>query len=197
MHSEDDGPSGIDPLHDEGSILSQPSYVLEELKKELAGDEYLDDNDLGYHQFDFMENELMNGCSKLTQQYGYPESAVKKVIKNEGLQKKKSKGKKFEPGIAFPENDDKIYPLEYNGIIYDSMKIKVVHDREKTGYEEIKDLELKVGETLLGRYEIVSVLGSGVFAKVVKVKDLLSQSEELTCFKVVSNNKDFVDQSFD
>ena len=49
----------------------------------------------------------------------------------------------------------------------------------------------------MGKYEIVAVLGSGVFAKVVKAKDLLSDKEEFTCLKVVSNNKDFVDQSFD
>ncbi len=49
----------------------------------------------------------------------------------------------------------------------------------------------------MGRYEIISILGSGVFAKVIKAKDLLSESEELTCFKIVSNSKDFIDQSFD
>lgn len=77
------------------------------------------------------------------------------------------------------------------------MKIKLVFDREKTGYEDVKDLDLKAGDVLMGRYEVVSVLGSGVFAKVVKAKDLLSQTEELTCLKVISNNKDFIDQSFD
>ena len=68
IHSQEDGPSGIDPLHEEGSILSQPSYILEELqKKDPSNDEYTDDNDLGYHQYDFVDSELMTGCSKLTQ----------------------------------------------------------------------------------------------------------------------------------
>ena len=49
----------------------------------------------------------------------------------------------------------------------------------------------------MGRYEVMGVLGSGVFARVIKAKDLLSPNEELTCFKVVSNNKDFLDQSLD
>jgi len=48
--------------------LSQPSYILEELqKKDPSNDEYTDDNDLGYHQYDFVDSELMTGCSKLTQ----------------------------------------------------------------------------------------------------------------------------------
>jgi hypothetical protein len=99
--------------------------------------------------------------------------------------------------VLFPSGEDRIYPLEYNGIIYDVLKIKVVYDREKTGYEDMKEPELKVGEILMGRYEVMGVLGSGVFARVVKAKDLQSPSEELTCFKVVSNNKDFLDQAMD
>lgn len=47
----------------------------------------------------------------------------------------------------------------------------------------------------MGRYEVMAIMGSGVFAKVIKVKD--TKDGELTCFKVVSNNKDFIDQSFD
>ena len=69
------------------------------------------------------------------------------------------------------------------------MKLKLVYDREKTGYETEKELNLKAGEVLMGRYEVMAVLGKGVFAKVVKVKDLLSEGEELSCFKVVSNYK--------
>lgn len=38
----------------------------------------------------------------------------------------------------------------------------------------MKEPELKVGEVLMGRYEVMGVLGSGVFARVIKAKDLLS-----------------------
>ena len=76
----------------------------------------------------------MSGCSKLTEKYGYPDSAIKKVGKIEVMQKKKSKNSKFESGVLFPKSDDKIYPMEYDGIYYDCMNIKVVFDREKTGF---------------------------------------------------------------
>jgi len=56
-------------------------------------------------------------------------------------------------------------------------------------------MDIAVGTLLLGRYEVVAILGSGVFAKVVKVRDLHDGS--ISCFKVVSNNKDFFDQSLD
>lgn len=39
MHSDADGPSAIDPLQEEASIISQPSYILEELQnKNKEGD---------------------------------------------------------------------------------------------------------------------------------------------------------------
>lgn len=68
-------------------------------------------------------------------------------------------------------------------------------DREKTGYEETKEINIKEGEILAGRYRVESVLGSGVFAKVLKVTDLMKG--ELTCLKMISNNKDFFDQALD
>jgi len=50
------------------------------------------------------------------------------------------------------------------------MKIKLVFDREKTGYEDVKDLDLKAGDVLMGRYEVVSVLGSEFLPKLSKSK---------------------------
>ena len=43
----------------------------------------------------------------------------------------------------------------------------------------------------------MAFMGNGVFARVMKVKDLFSDKKELTCFKIVSNNKDFLDQAMD
>ena len=56
---------------------------------------------------------------------------------------------------------------------------------------------MKKGDVIAGRYQIEKILGSGVFAKVIKVKDLASENEELTCFKMIQNNKDFFDQALD
>lgn len=76
----------------------------------------------------------MTGCAKLTQKFGYPDSAIKKGQRSVvPLQKKPTK--KFEADVIFPSGEDKTYPLEYNGVIYDVLKIKVISDREKIGYE--------------------------------------------------------------
>lgn len=39
------------------------------------------------------------------------------------------KDKKFTEGITFPNSNDSIYPREYNNIIYDVLKLKVIFDR--------------------------------------------------------------------
>lgn len=51
---------------------------------------------------------------------------------------KKKQTKKFDSEILFPSGEDKNYPLEYNGTIYDVLKLKVVYDREKIGFEDSK-----------------------------------------------------------
>ena len=77
------------------------------------------------------------------------------------------------------------------------MKLKVIYDREKIGYEEVKNIDPKKGDIIAGRYQIQKVLGKGVFAKVIKAKDLSSENQEMTCFKMIQNDKDFVDQALD
>ena len=52
----------------------------------------------------------MAGCSKLTQKYGYPDSAVKKIARIPPTTKPKA-SRKFDPEVLFPPSDDKIYPL--------------------------------------------------------------------------------------
>jgi hypothetical protein len=44
--------------------------------------------------------------------------------------------------------------LEYNGVSYDIMKMKVIYDRERIGYEEVKHLELKKGDIIAGRFQV-------------------------------------------
>ena len=99
--------------------------------------------------------------------------------------------------MIFPAEEDNSYPLEWGGVSYDVMKLKVVYDREKIGFEDVKELDLKKGDIIAGRYLIEKILGNGVFAKVIRVRDLGTENEELTCFKIIQNEKDFLDQALD
>jgi hypothetical protein len=41
--------------------------------------------------------------------------------------------------IKFPVADDEFYPIELENVIYDCYPLRIVYDREKTGFEETKD----------------------------------------------------------
>lgn len=78
------------------------------------------------------------------------------------------------------------------------MKLKIIYNREKTGYEDTKDYPIAINEVIAGRYQILEVLGAGAFATVLKVLDLMSEGrQKLTCLKLVSNNKEYLDQALD
>lgn len=143
---------------DESSIVSQPSLVLYELANyDNVVDEYADDNDLGYYEFAFSEGELISGCSKLTQKYGYPEIAIKKNTKQSTNVKKNNKtknGSKFPEGVNFPNSHDSVYPQNFNEVKYDVLKLKVIFDRERTGAQDSTELDLKQGDVIAGRYRI-------------------------------------------
>lgn len=53
----------------------------------------------------------MVGCAKLTQKYGYPNSAIKKGQRLAVVPLQKKQTTKFDPSIIFPSGDDSLYPL--------------------------------------------------------------------------------------
>ena len=191
--TSEEEPSAIMP-QEESSIVSQPSELLQQMGQGQPGeDEYADDNDMGYHEHQFDENELMRGCAKLTEQYGYPQSAVKSGPAPPSVPA--GPQRKFTPSVKFPQTNQALYPLEYNGTIFDCLDIKVVRSRESIEEEEKGDEDWAPGEVLMGRWQVEAFLGNGVFARVLRVKDKVEG--KVSCFKVLSNNKDFLDQALD
>lgn len=94
---------------------------------------------------------------KLTQKYNYPEKAIAKGTKqvpSKRSLKSRNNGKKFPEGVAFPSSNDTIYPREYNSVVYDVLKLKVIFDREKTGAEDTAELDLKEKDVIAGRYRV-------------------------------------------
>lgn len=51
----------------------------------------------------------------------------------------------------FPSNDE-FYPAEFDKVIYDCYNLRVVYDREKTGFEESKDFPIVINSIIAGRY---------------------------------------------
>ena len=54
--------------------------------------------------------------------------------------------------VKFPLSNDEFYPAEFDGIIYDCYNLRVVFDREKTGFEETKDFPIVINSIIAGRY---------------------------------------------
>ncbi|CAK68833.1 unnamed protein product (macronuclear) [Paramecium tetraurelia] len=99
------------------------------------------------------------------------------------------------PTMKHPESTDDFYPVEFDRVIYDCFNLKVIFDRERTGFEETKDFPIVINSIIAGRYQILEYLGSAAFSKAVKCLDLQSQKE--VCMKIIENNKDYMDQSID
>ena len=50
-----------------------------------------------------------------------------------------------------PSNDE-FYPAEFDNVIHDCYNLRVVFDREKTGFEETKDFPIVINSIVAGRY---------------------------------------------
>ena len=107
------------------------------------------------------------------------------------------KHSKLSKDLNFPKSksDDDYYPIYYNGQFIDSYSLKVVVDRERTGFEESKDFKIVINNLIAGRYQILGYLGNAAFSKAVKCLD--TKTNTLVCLKIIENNKNYFDQSLD
>ena len=97
--------------------------------------------------------------------------------------------------VKFTPCEDEFYPAEFNGIVYDCYNLKVVFDREKTGFEETREFQIIPNSVIAGRYQVMEFLGQAAFSKAIRCYDL-HKGEEV-CMKIIENNKDYYDQSID
>ena len=74
--------------------------------------------------------------------------------------------------VKFPTADDDFYPAEFEKTVYDCYNLKVVFDREKTGFEETKDFPIIINSIIAGRYQVVEYLGSAAFSKAIQCYDI-------------------------
>ncbi|OLP93702.1 Dual specificity tyrosine-phosphorylation-regulated kinase 4 [Symbiodinium microadriaticum] len=76
------------------------------------------------------------------------------------------------PKICHPESADSFYPVELDGVVYDSFNLRVVHERDRTGFEETKDFPIRLNSIVAGRYQVLEYLGSAAFSRAVQCLDL-------------------------
>jgi len=198
----------LDTAEEPSSILQASSSSFGGvLLEEDAADEYDDDDDPGFEAFECAETDLSTVSAQLAEKHGFPQRATSrsrrtnewKLFTREEESVEESK-REFRCSvlpahIRFPASADGYYPKESEETIYDCFKLKVIYDREKTGFEESKEFQIVINSVVAGRYKVMEYLGSAAFSKAVQCLDLLTNQQ--VCMKIIENNKDYFDQSID
>jgi hypothetical protein len=86
--------------------------------------------------------------------------------------------------VKFMESGDTYYPIQYNNVVFDCFNLKVIVDRERTGFEESKEFKVVVNSLIAGRYQVLSYLGSAAFSKAIKVSNLSLSPSVLISLKI-------------
>ncbi|KAL9311619.1 putative dual-specificity kinase CMGC-DYRK-PRP4 family [Arabidopsis thaliana] len=78
---------------------------------------------------------------------------------------------------------------------FETFDLKIVHRKNRTGFEEEKNFNVVLNSVIAGRYHVTEYLGSAAFSKAIQAHDLQTGMD--VCIKIIKNNKDFFDQSLD
>lgn len=162
----------------------------QEAEEVVEEDEYENDDDPGFDTYECEGEDLLFVSKQLAEKYGFPHRAI---CPKRG--KPKERADRLPEHLLFPGSDDGAYPRVSEGVNYDCYNLKVVYDRERTGFEENKDFPVIIDSVIAGRYQVMEYLGSAAFSKALQCLDI--HTKELVCVKVITNNKDYVDQSVD
>jgi serine/threonine protein kinase len=198
----------VPDTHQEPSSIMQGSNASfgAMLMEEETIDEYEDDDDPGYEAFECLEEDLPAVSQQLAEKYNFPQRAVLQWRPTEGKflarEEPEVRAEETVPfrssllqGVRFPDSQDTFYPKEHESTIYDCFQLKVIYDREKTGFEETKDFQIVINSVIAGRYRVIEYLGSAAFSKAIQCLDEVTN--EYVCMKIIENNKDYFDQSMD
>lgn len=78
---------------------------------------------------------------------------------------------------------------------FEVFNLRIIHRKNRTGFEESKDLPIVLNSIIAGRYYVAEYLGSAAFSKVIQAHDMHTGVD--VCLKIIKNDKDFFDQSLD
>eukprot|EP00929_Paragymnodinium_shiwhaense_P117612 TRINITY_DN8843_c0_g1_i2.p1 TRINITY_DN8843_c0_g1~~TRINITY_DN8843_c0_g1_i2.p1 ORF type:complete len:1073 (+),score=251.67 TRINITY_DN8843_c0_g1_i2:149-3367(+) len=109
--------------------------------------------------------------------------------------KRKDKTKGPRPLCRHAPSGDAFYPVQLDGVTYDSFPLRIVYERDSTGFEESKEFPIRVNSIIAARYQVLAYLGSAAFSRAVQCLDL--ETNTMVCMKIIKNDKDFFDQSLD
>mmetsp|Transcript_91355 Transcript_91355/g.200147 ORF Transcript_91355/g.200147 Transcript_91355/m.200147 type:complete len:883 (+) Transcript_91355:226-2874(+) len=124
-----------------------------------------------------------------------PPEVEAKLLPQALVAKRKEKRRQENRPLSHAESGDPFYPVELDSIVFDSFFLRVVHERDHTGFEDTKEFDIKPNTIIAARYQVIEYLGSAAFSRAVQCLDL--QTSRMVCMKIIKNDKDFLDQSLD
>ncbi|KAL3655418.1 hypothetical protein CASFOL_001204 [Castilleja foliolosa] len=143
-----------------------------------------------------VDRESGNSSSSSLSNYGYIEKeCVKKDkdVKALGVTEEDPRGVlEDEEAAAVQEQVKQIKAQEEE---FETFNLKIVHRKNRTGFEEDKNFHVVLNSVIAGRYHVTEYLGSAAFSKAIQAHDLHTGID--VCVKIIKNNKDFFDQSLD
>ncbi|KAJ6848395.1 uncharacterized protein M6B38_274100 [Iris pallida] len=122
----------------------------------------------------------------------------------EGLKKdqadKANDLREADPGTTLEDEEvaalqEQIRQLKAQEEEFETFNLKIVHRKNRTGFEEDKNFHVVLNSVIAGRYHVTEYLGSAAFSKAIQAHDLHTGMD--VCMKIIKNNKDFFDQSLD
>lgn len=78
----------------------------------------------------------------------------------------------------------------------ESMMVRMVRTKRRTGFEDQRDFVPKSGDVIVGRYRVVEKIGQAAFSTTYRCEDEWEDGVGV-CVKVIKNNKDYFDQGLD
>ncbi|KAG7625623.1 putative dual-specificity kinase CMGC-DYRK-PRP4 family [Arabidopsis thaliana] len=111
-----------------------------------------------------------------------------------------SHGPEEDPGTSFEDEDaivvqEQVRQIQAQEQDFETFNLKIVHRKNRTGFEEDKNFHVVLNSVIAGRYHVTEHLGSAAFSKAIQAHDLHTGID--VCVKIIKNNKDFFDQSLD
>ncbi|XP_076902662.1 uncharacterized protein LOC143557489 [Bidens hawaiensis] len=144
-----------------------------------------EDDGYGLHTADSSPSTLSN--------YGYADWALQVDQKVGGSREDEPRGSlEDEEAAAVREQVNQIKAQEEE---YETFDLKILHRKNRTGFEEEKNFNVVLNSVIGGRYQVTEYLGSAAFSKAIQAHDLHTGMD--VCVKIIKNNKDFFDQSLD
>ncbi|WCJ42160.1 Protein kinase superfamily protein [Euphorbia peplus] len=128
--------------------------------------------------------------------YGYAEQEHDKKEDNDKI----GSAREEDPGVSLEDEEaaavqEQVRQIKSQEEEFETFNLKIVHRKNRTGFEEDKNFHVVLNSVIAGRYHVTEYLGSAAFSKAIQAHDLHTGMD--VCVKIIKNNKDFFDQSLD